>query len=62
MSNCIFELAQNHDVQNKLRDEIKEEMENNKGVITYDGIKNMKYLDKVFNGMFIYLFLILFDM
>ncbi|XP_008560120.1 probable cytochrome P450 6a14 [Microplitis demolitor] len=49
MSNCIFELAQNHDVQNKLRDEIKEEMENNKGVITYDGIKNMKYLDKVFN-------------
>ncbi|KAH0547200.1 cytochrome P450 6j1-like [Cotesia glomerata] len=49
MSNCIFELAMNHEVQDKLREEIKEEMERNNGVITYEGIKNMKYLDKVFN-------------
>lgn len=51
MSNCIFELAMNHEVQDKLREEIKEEMERNNGVVTYEGIKNMKYLDKVFNGM-----------
>ncbi|KAK0080360.1 hypothetical protein PV325_014084 [Microctonus aethiopoides] len=48
-SNCLFELALNHDVRDKLRKEIKEELSKTEGVMTYDGIKNMEYLDKVVN-------------
>ena len=50
MSNALLELALHPDMQNKLRDEIKEEIERNDGKLTYDGIKNMKYLDKIFKG------------
>ncbi|KAH0550158.1 hypothetical protein KQX54_017803 [Cotesia glomerata] len=47
ISNCIFELALNHTVQNKLREEINDELMRSGGEITYDGINNLKYLDKV---------------
>lgn len=50
MSNAMLELALNPDIQKKLRLEINEEIERNEGKITYDGIKNMKYLDKIFKG------------
>ncbi|XP_057324865.1 cytochrome P450 6B1-like [Microplitis mediator] len=49
ISNCIYELALNNDVQNKLREEINESFINTRGVITYDLLKEMNYLDKVFN-------------
>lgn len=52
-SNCLFELALNHNVRDKLRKEIKEELSKTEGVMTYDGIKNMEYLDKVVNGIVI---------
>ncbi|XP_011301575.1 probable cytochrome P450 6a14 [Fopius arisanus] len=45
ISNCLLELAINHDIQDKLREEIKNEINN--GEITYAGIKRMKYLDMV---------------
>nr|UEN71146.1 cytochrome P450 4AV17 [Meteorus pulchricornis] len=46
-SNCLYELAMNHQVRDKLREEIREELSKTNGAITYDGIKNMRYLDKV---------------
>ena len=50
MSHALFELALHPDMQNTLRNEIKEVIKMNDGKLTYDAIKNMKYLDKVFKG------------
>ena len=50
ISNALLELALHPDMQNKLRNEIKEEIERNDGKLTYECVKNMKYLDKVFKG------------
>ncbi|XP_044007069.1 probable cytochrome P450 6a14 [Aphidius gifuensis] len=47
MSNCLLELGMNHQLRDKLRREIKNELDNADGKITYEGIKNMKYLDKI---------------
>lgn len=49
ISHALYELAQNQEIQDKLREEIKEIYEKN-GELTYDVIKNMKYLDKVLKG------------
>ncbi|KAK0073809.1 hypothetical protein PV325_009196 [Microctonus aethiopoides] len=49
MSNCLFELALNHKIRDKLRKEINEELSKTGGVITYEGIKKMDYLDKTVN-------------
>lgn len=54
MSNCLFELALNHKIRDKLRKEINEELSKTGGVITYEGIKKMDYLDKTVNGNFIF--------
>ncbi|XP_053982814.1 uncharacterized protein LOC128878552 [Hylaeus volcanicus] len=48
MSNTLYELALNPDVQDKLRKEIREYCDNNDGELKYEQIKDMKYLDKVF--------------
>ncbi|XP_024870952.1 cytochrome P450 6a2-like [Temnothorax curvispinosus] len=48
MSYTIYELAQNQSVQEKVREEIKEVLNNNNGAITYDNIKKMSYLEMVF--------------
>jgi cytochrome P450 len=45
-------LAQHPDVQNKVRDEIKMVMEKNGGKITYDSLKELKYMDMVISGNF----------
>lgn len=50
MSNCLFELAMDHKIRDKLQKEIRTELDQTNGTITYEGIKNMKYLDKVVNG------------
>ena len=52
ISNALLELALHPDMQNKLRNEIKEEIERNDGKLTYECVKNMKYLDKVFKGKY----------
>ncbi|KAG6800701.1 cytochrome P450 6a14 [Apis mellifera caucasica] len=44
----LYELAQNQEIQDKLREEIRKMHEKNKGILTYTDIKEMKYLDKVF--------------
>ncbi|XP_032675720.1 cytochrome P450 6A1-like isoform X2 [Odontomachus brunneus] len=48
MTNALYELAQNHKIQDTLREEINQEYAKNDGVLTYDNIKKMDYLDKVF--------------
>lgn len=49
ISHALYELAQNHEIQDKLREEIREVYEKY-GELTYDVIKNMKYLDKILKG------------
>ncbi|XP_043511358.1 probable cytochrome P450 6a14 isoform X2 [Frieseomelitta varia] len=48
MGHALYELAQNQDVQDKLRQEIRDTYKKNGGTLTYADIKEMKYLDKVF--------------
>lgn len=49
ISHALYELAQNQEIQDKLREEIREVYEKY-GELTYDVIKNMKYLDKILKG------------
>ncbi|XP_058808187.1 probable cytochrome P450 6a13 [Phymastichus coffea] len=48
ISNAMYELALNPDIQDNLRQEVKVAFQENNGKLSYDVIKNMKYLDKVF--------------
>ncbi|EFN81691.1 Probable cytochrome P450 6a14 [Harpegnathos saltator] len=48
MSNALYELALNQEIQDKLREEIHQKYMNINGDLTYDNIKKMSYLDKVF--------------
>ncbi|XP_050445489.1 cytochrome P450 6a2-like [Cataglyphis hispanica] len=48
MSNALYELALNQEIQNKLREEINEEHIRCNGNFTYENIKKINYLDKVF--------------
>ncbi|KAF5285372.1 hypothetical protein FQR65_LT13262 [Abscondita terminalis] len=47
MSYACYELAINPEVQDKLREEVDETLENLNGQFTYDSIISMKYLDMV---------------
>lgn len=47
---CLFELAQNLEMQEKLRLEIRKVVKENDGKITYDGLKSMTYLDCIVKG------------
>ena len=48
IANAIYELAQNQEIQDKLREEIKEFDAKNNGEWKYETVKQMRYLDKVF--------------
>ncbi|CAK9801806.1 Probable cytochrome P450 6a14 [Anthophora plagiata] len=48
ITNALYELAQNQDIQDKLRNEIREHYQINNGEWKYENIKNMQYLDGVF--------------
>lgn len=50
MTFCLFELAQNQYIQQRLRDEVNTVLEKYHGEITFDGIQEMKYMDQVFDG------------
>jgi len=50
MSHALYELALNHTIQDKLREEINEEYKKHGSNLTYEDVKNMSYLDKVFKG------------
>jgi len=51
MTNTLYELALNQKIQNKLRKEIDEEYIKHGDSLTYEDIKKMSYLDKIFKGM-----------
>ncbi|XP_030767023.1 probable cytochrome P450 6a14, partial [Sitophilus oryzae] len=46
---AMLELSQNQDIQEKLRAEIKDVLEKHEGVITYEAIMEMTYLEMVVN-------------
>nr|XP_046472608.1 cytochrome P450 6A1-like isoform X1 [Neodiprion pinetum] len=48
ISHALLELAQYQDIQDRLRKEIKESLKSNNHSVTYDSVKEMKYLDMVF--------------
>lgn len=47
---CLYELARNQEIQQKVREEIEEVLNRNGGQLTYDGAKEMKYLGQVIDG------------
>jgi len=47
---CLYELSLHQDIQDRLRDEIDVVLQENEGKITYEGIQEMEYLDKVVSG------------
>ncbi|CAH1637376.1 unnamed protein product [Spodoptera littoralis] len=49
MTFMLYQLAMNPDIQNKLTAEIDEVLQANNGQVTYESIKEMKYLNKVFD-------------
>lgn len=53
MTFCLFELAQNHDIQDKLRQEINRVLGRHEGKFSYESIQEMKYLGQVLEGMFL---------
>ncbi|XP_025603007.2 probable cytochrome P450 6a13 [Athalia rosae] len=48
ISHALYELSQRQDLQDKLRKEINESLKSNNGNISYESIKDMKYLHMVF--------------
>ncbi|KAF2904570.1 hypothetical protein ILUMI_01617 [Ignelater luminosus] len=46
---CFYELAANPDVQDKLRQEIKDILEKHDGKLSYEAITQMTYMDKCLN-------------
>lgn len=48
ISHALYELALNQHIQDRLRKEIREVYDKHQGVLTYDAVKEMKYLDKFF--------------
>ncbi|XP_015434777.1 PREDICTED: probable cytochrome P450 6a13 [Dufourea novaeangliae] len=48
MSHSLYELAMNNDIQDKLRNEIRENFAQHGETLTYERVKQMKYLDWVF--------------
>ncbi|XP_055696248.1 cytochrome P450 6A1-like [Lutzomyia longipalpis] len=49
ISFCLYELARNPNIQEKLREEILRSLEETNGVLTYEVVMGMKYLEKVIN-------------
>ena len=47
---CLYELSMNQEIQEKTRTDIKENLDKNNGVLTYDILQNMNYLNKVVCG------------
>jgi cytochrome P450 family 6 len=50
MTFTLFELSQNHNLQDKLRQEINSVLAKHNNQITYDAIMEMTYMDQVING------------
>ena len=53
MTFCLYELAMNPDIQERVRNEIDNVLDRHDGNITYEAISEMEYLDKVVSGEWI---------
>lgn len=53
ISFCLFELSLSIDIQDKLREEINNVLEEHGGKITYEAINDMPYMDKCVNGVYL---------
>jgi len=47
MTFCLYELAKNQEIQQKVRDEVNHVLSKHNGEITYDSIMDMKYMNQV---------------
>jgi cytochrome P450 family 6 len=54
MSFCLYELAMNRDVQERVQKEIDAALIKHEDKITYEAIQEMEYLDNVISGKFQY--------
>jgi cytochrome P450 family 6 len=50
MTFCLYELALNPNIQDRVRNEIDTVLKRHGGNITYESVFEMEYLDKVVNG------------
>lgn len=47
---CLYELCINQEIQEKLREEIRDVLNKHDGKITYESMHEMKYMEQVING------------
>ena len=50
MTFCLYEMARNTDIQQRVRNEIDTVLERHGGNITYVAISEMEYLNKIVSG------------
>jgi cytochrome P450 family 6 len=50
MSFCLYELALNRDIQQRVQDEIDNVLQKHDGKITYEAVQEMDYLDMTVSG------------
>ena len=50
MTFCLYELSLHQDIQDRLREEIDVVLQKHDGKLTYEGVQEMEYLDKVVSG------------
>lgn len=55
ISFCLFELAMNQEIQEKLREEVERVLNESDGEISYEAISEMSYMDKCVNGEYSFL-------
>lgn len=48
---CLFEIAQNPEIQKKLHEEIDHVLAQREGELTYDSINDLKYLECCIDGL-----------
>lgn len=58
LSYCLYELARNSSIQQKVQEEIDSILQKHNGKITYDSINEMKFLECCIDGRYLFKFLI----